>query len=280
MSINEKEKDGPRQGGGNPYVVENIIAGTINLVSDTHFTADIGAHWSTVSTYTSRRATTKSIEFCVENGLQVLEPGAGGGEFKFLQGFNPFLVNSVHTFNSPVLQKAVSDFLQEEREYNQELKDFLLEVERGGRSTYEQIGGLEVLVFHYLVNDMYNISIFDNRTLHILQFCSNTSQITITLHRDFQSLYIPDMERSSTLGSPCKLLTQAFASGQSPCSYHQGHEGTQCNPPTPIVQFIESLQHAFAFSSALKLHPHALASVLIHIKASIFFTFEAAHAYD
>ena len=126
MSINEKEKDGPRQG-GNPYVVENIIAGTINLVSDTHF---YGRYWGALEYRKHLHFETcyyKSIEFCVENGLQVLEPGAGGGEFKFLRGFNPFLVNSVHTFNSPVLQKAVSDFLQEEREYNQELKDFLLE---------------------------------------------------------------------------------------------------------------------------------------------------------
>lgn len=135
LDKNEKKEDVPakemgkgvEKGSGDPYVVENIIAGTINLVSDTHF---YGRYWGALEYRKHLHFETcyyKSIEFCVENGLQVLEPGAGGGEFKFLRGFNPFLVNSVHTFSSPVLQKAVSDFLQEERDYNEELKDFLLE---------------------------------------------------------------------------------------------------------------------------------------------------------
>ena len=110
-----------------PYVVENIIAGTINLVSDTHF---YGRYWGALEYRKHLHFETcyyKSIEFCVDNGLKVLEPGAGGGEFKFLRGFNPFLVNSVHTFSSPILQNAVSDFLEQERQYNAELQDFLLE---------------------------------------------------------------------------------------------------------------------------------------------------------
>jgi len=55
-----------------------------------------------------------------------LEPGAGGGEFKFLRGFDPFLINSVHYFTSSNMQGAVSDFLEQERESNRKTSDYLL----------------------------------------------------------------------------------------------------------------------------------------------------------
>jgi uncharacterized protein len=109
------------------YNVKSIVAGTINLVSDTHF---YGRYWGALEYRKHLHFETcyyKSIEFCIDNKLEVLEPGAGGGEFKFLRGFNPYLVNSVHTFTSPVLQQAVNDFVVQERDYNNELKDFLLE---------------------------------------------------------------------------------------------------------------------------------------------------------
>lgn len=43
----------------------------------------------------------------------------GGGEFKYLRGFDPYVVSSVHWFRSPRLQAAVGDFLAEERTHNQ-----------------------------------------------------------------------------------------------------------------------------------------------------------------
>jgi len=43
----------------------------------------------------------------------------GGGEFKYLRGFDPYVVSSVHWFRSPRLQASVSDFLVEERTHNQ-----------------------------------------------------------------------------------------------------------------------------------------------------------------
>jgi predicted N-acyltransferase len=43
----------------------------------------------------------------------------GGGEFKYLRGFDPYVVSSVHWFRSPRLQAAVGDFLEEERTHNQ-----------------------------------------------------------------------------------------------------------------------------------------------------------------
>lgn len=43
----------------------------------------------------------------------------GGGEFKFLRGFNPYIVNSVHHFRSRELGSAVENFLIQERMRNQ-----------------------------------------------------------------------------------------------------------------------------------------------------------------
>merc|ERR1711871_894668 len=76
--------------------VDKIIAGTINLVSDTHF---YGRYWGALEYRKHLHFETcyyKSIEYCIENRLKILEPGAGGGEFKFLRGFDPFLINSMH----------------------------------------------------------------------------------------------------------------------------------------------------------------------------------------
>lgn len=47
-------------------------------------------------------------QFCIENGLDVMEPGAGGGDFKFLRGFDPAIVNSCHYCTHPGLRGAVS----------------------------------------------------------------------------------------------------------------------------------------------------------------------------
>jgi predicted N-acyltransferase len=54
------------------------------------------------------------------------QPGAGGGEFKYLRGFDPYLVSSVHHFRSPILGRAVGDFLQQERDRNQATADYLV----------------------------------------------------------------------------------------------------------------------------------------------------------
>lgn len=69
----------------------------------------------------------KAIEFCISEGIEYMEPGAGGGEFKFLRGFDPYIVNSVHWFRSPQLTEAVEAFLMQEREQNQAITDYLVE---------------------------------------------------------------------------------------------------------------------------------------------------------
>ena len=49
-------------------------------------------------------------QFCIDKGLDVMEPGAGGGDFKFLRGFDPAIVNSCHYCTHPGLRGAVRRF--------------------------------------------------------------------------------------------------------------------------------------------------------------------------
>lgn len=55
--------------------------------------------------------------FIYSNYITTILPG--GGEFKFLRGFNPYIVNSVHHFRSRELGSAVENFLIQERMRNQ-----------------------------------------------------------------------------------------------------------------------------------------------------------------
>jgi len=68
----------------------------------------------------------QGIEECIERGLSVFEPGAGG-EHKIVRGFEPVITHSAHYLGEPVLDAAVRDFLRRERQAVQRQ----LEVERG-----------------------------------------------------------------------------------------------------------------------------------------------------
>lgn len=55
-----------------------------------------------------------AIEYCIENGLARMEPGAGGGEFKYMRGFEPSVTMSMHYLRDERLSDAVAHFLQVE----------------------------------------------------------------------------------------------------------------------------------------------------------------------
>ncbi len=55
------------------------------------------------------------IEFCIEEGLECFEPGAGG-EHKVARGFDPTVTYSAHELRHPVLTRVVEDFLERERQ--------------------------------------------------------------------------------------------------------------------------------------------------------------------
>lgn len=54
------------------------------------------------------------IEEAIRQGLRVFEPGAGG-EHKLARGFEPTVTHSTHVLRHPVLDRAVREFVAEER---------------------------------------------------------------------------------------------------------------------------------------------------------------------
>lgn len=67
-----------------------------------------------------------SIEYCIDNGLARMEPGAGGGDYKWARGFDPVLVHSLHHFCHNGLQQAISNFVASEKTEHEELIGLLL----------------------------------------------------------------------------------------------------------------------------------------------------------
>jgi uncharacterized protein len=57
----------------------------------------------------------EGIRFCIEQGIDLFEPGAGG-EHKKARGFDPNLTRSMHWLADPRLRRAIEEFLGRERE--------------------------------------------------------------------------------------------------------------------------------------------------------------------
>jgi hypothetical protein len=55
-----------------------------------------------------------SVEDCIQRGLAVFEGGAGG-EHKLHRGFDPSPTHSAHKFLHPALDRAIRDYLMQER---------------------------------------------------------------------------------------------------------------------------------------------------------------------
>ena len=58
----------------------------------------------------------QGIEFCIERGLSVFEPGAQG-EHKITRGFYPTVTRSAHYIVHSGFREAIADFLAEERQH-------------------------------------------------------------------------------------------------------------------------------------------------------------------
>ncbi|CAM9827813.1 unnamed protein product [Ectocarpus sp. 12 AP-2014] len=104
-----------------------VVAGTFNVVKAGRFYGRYWGAFETVKNLHFEACYYKAIEFCIENGLDVMEPGAGGGDFKFLRGFDPAIVNSCHYCTHPGLRGAVDSFLDEERASIDEYDQYLTE---------------------------------------------------------------------------------------------------------------------------------------------------------
>lgn len=107
------------------FKAEDVFAGTFNVVSDGIF---YGRYWGCLREVKNLHFEVcywQAIEYCIENGLQKMEPGAGGGDYKFARGFDPALIHSVHFFANPGLDRAVRQFIDMERQSNVEATDHL-----------------------------------------------------------------------------------------------------------------------------------------------------------
>ena len=72
-----------------------------------------------------------AIEYCIKQGLKRIEPGAGGGEYKWARGFDPVLVHSVHYISNSGLRRAIREYVSFEAENNLEVTDYLRGKRRG-----------------------------------------------------------------------------------------------------------------------------------------------------
>lgn len=114
---------------GDEFKAADIFAGTFNIVKNGVF---YGRYWGCLPEYDVKNLHFEvcywsAIDYCIKNGVHRMEPGAGGGDYKWARGFDPALIHSVHYFCHPGLRRAVGTFLDYETENNVELKEYLLE---------------------------------------------------------------------------------------------------------------------------------------------------------
>lgn len=94
-----------------------IVGGTFNIVSDTDGGAFYGRYWGCIEEVRYLHFETcyyAAIEYCIHRGLSRMEPGAGGGDFKYMRGFEPSVTRSMHYFLDKRLASAVARYLDVE----------------------------------------------------------------------------------------------------------------------------------------------------------------------
>lgn len=94
---------------------DECIAGSLMYVSDTHL---YGRHWGCTQQIDQLHFEAcyyQGIEFAIEQGLAVFEPGAQG-EHKIARGFVPTLTRSSHWLAEDVFAKPIAEFCRHERE--------------------------------------------------------------------------------------------------------------------------------------------------------------------
>lgn len=124
----EEEQDNGITAKSNSWKAEDVFAGTFNVVKDGVF---YGRYWGCLPGHDIKNLHFEicywsAIDYCIENGLARMEPGAGGADYKWARGFDPQFVHSVHYICNPLLRRAVSQFVESETEYNVALKGHLL----------------------------------------------------------------------------------------------------------------------------------------------------------
>ncbi|KAA8490949.1 hypothetical protein FVE85_9841 [Porphyridium purpureum] len=86
------------------------VAGTFNLVKSGRF---YGRYWGALEEIRNLHFETcyyRAIEYVIEHGLRTMEPGAGGGDFKHMRGFDPVITHSMHWCANPALHDFIVRF--------------------------------------------------------------------------------------------------------------------------------------------------------------------------
>lgn len=107
---------------------EDVFAGTFNIIKDGVF---YGRYWGCLPEKEAKNLHFEtcywsSIDYCIRHGLERMEPGAGGGDYKWSRGFDAALIHSTHYISNPNLRQAVSQYLDYETERNVEATKDLL----------------------------------------------------------------------------------------------------------------------------------------------------------
>jgi predicted N-acyltransferase len=103
-----------------------LVAGAIMLRSSQ---ALYGRHWGCLQEYHSLHFETcyyKGIEYCIEQGLSLFEPGAQG-EHKISRGFLPTFTWSAHWIEDERFRDAIRRYLDEEHAWMLEYRNELLQ---------------------------------------------------------------------------------------------------------------------------------------------------------
>ncbi|BCN93494.1 hypothetical protein THMIRHAM_12790 [Thiomicrorhabdus immobilis] len=99
------------------------IAGALMFKSDTHL---YGRHWGAAHEVKHLHFEVcfyQGIEYAIEHGLKVFEPGAGG-EHKIARGFSPVAMQSTHWLTVNPFEQGISRFIEHEK---QAIEDYMQE---------------------------------------------------------------------------------------------------------------------------------------------------------
>lgn len=99
-----------------------VIGGTFNIIgggggTDMDSQIFYGRYWGCIEEYRYLHFEAcyyAAIDYIISKGLAKMEPGAGGGEFKYLRGFEPCTTSSMHYVADSRLAKAVERYLSVE----------------------------------------------------------------------------------------------------------------------------------------------------------------------
>lgn len=105
-----------------------LIAGTFNICGGENNNIFYGRYWGCVSedmipNLHFETCYYSAIQHCIDTKLLRVEPGSGGGDFKYTRGFDAVSTISMHYIANATLARAVENFLELERDHVEDAVD-------------------------------------------------------------------------------------------------------------------------------------------------------------